>query len=68
MYFPVGWPKILSLPAAGDRDEEVLQVAFDREKFLFAIVTRQTLGIWFSNVSRPVVVDSRVVDAYLSLF
>lgn len=49
MYFPVGWPKILALPASGTA-QEVLQISFDREKFMIAVVTQDSLGIWFNNV------------------
>ena len=50
MYFPVGWPKILALPS-GNGDQKVLRIAFDREKFMFAVVSAESLGIWFNNVS-----------------
>lgn len=50
MYFPIGWPKILALPTT-DRDQVVLKVAFDREKFMFAVLNQDSLGIWFNNVS-----------------
>lgn len=46
MYFPVGWPKILALPATGT----VLRVSFDREKFMFAVLRGNSLEIWFPEV------------------
>lgn len=49
MYFPVGWPKILALPASVT-DQDVLKVSFDREKILFSVLTRTSIGIWFNNV------------------
>lgn len=51
MYFPVGWPKILALPHTDRESQQVLKVSFDREKFMFAVVTTNSLGIWFNNVS-----------------
>lgn len=65
MYFPVGWPKILSVPAPV-RDQEVLKVSFDREKLLFAVLTRQSLGIWFNNVSAANIANSLHCQSFIN--
>lgn len=80
MYFPLGWPRILRLPAqeppasvvaseaseeaaasatssesaaAAEKDEEVelKQVLCNRDKILTAILTANTLQIWYVKVS-----------------
>lgn len=50
MYFPVGWPKILALPG----HQRLLKVSFDREKCMFAVVTNDSVGIWFNNVCQQI--------------
>ncbi|XP_077981374.1 guanine nucleotide exchange factor subunit RIC1-like [Glandiceps talaboti] len=45
MYFPVGWPKLLSLPT---EEGDALQfVVANREKSLFAVLTSQAVYIWY---------------------
>lgn len=49
MYFPVGWPKILDTP---NSDEfRIIKILCDRIKILFAILTEDSLSIWYTKVS-----------------
>ena len=60
MYFPLGWPRVLRLPPsssssiAGDSEEDVelKQVVCNRDKILTAILTGNSLQIWYVKVSR----------------
>lgn len=53
MYFPVGWPKVLSVPELGD--SIIKQVICNRDKILFAILTDDSLSIWFCKVNLDIV-------------
>ncbi|XP_063700094.1 guanine nucleotide exchange factor subunit Rich [Culicoides brevitarsis] len=44
MYFPLGWPRKLL-----NTSETLLQIACDRVKILFAVLSSDTLTIWYSN-------------------
>lgn len=48
MYFPIGWPKILDTLSLGD--QIIRKICCDRVKILFAILTDDTLAIWFTKV------------------
>lgn len=48
MYFPIGWPRVLKNPEAG---QSVLkQIVHNRDKILFAILTSDSLSVWFCKV------------------
>lgn len=49
MYFAIGWPKILNIPELGD-NSIIKQVICNRDKTLFAILTNDTLSIWYCKV------------------
>lgn len=49
MYFPVGWPKILDIAETGDSCQ-LLKICCDRVKILFAILTEDSLRIWYTKV------------------
>jgi len=47
MYFPLSWPKQL---IAHNDDSPLVYVAASCDRFLFAILTHRTVGIWFCKV------------------
>lgn len=49
MYFPIGWPKSLDLPDFGPY--KIRKICCDRVKILFAILTDDTLAIWYTKVN-----------------
>lgn len=49
MYFPIGWPKSLDLPDFGSF--KIRKICCDRVKILFAILTDDTLAIWYTKVN-----------------
>lgn len=49
MYFPIGWPKVLKIPELGNSN--IKQVTCNLDKILFAVLTEDTLTIWFCKVS-----------------
>lgn len=44
MYFPLGWPRKLL-----NSSQNLLQINCDRVKILFAVLSTDTLTIWYSN-------------------
>ncbi|XP_070563112.1 guanine nucleotide exchange factor subunit RIC1-like isoform X2 [Ptychodera flava] len=65
MYFPVGWPKLLSLPS---EEEDVLQfVVANRDKTLFAVLTSQAVYVWFCKPCVHVVSYRRSDDSVIVL-
>lgn len=48
MYFAIGWPKILDTLSFGD--QIIRKICCDRVKILFAILTDDTLAIWYTKV------------------
>lgn len=60
MYYPVNWPKLVRVPALGDggRPEDVdaeprrlCQVTCNRDKILIAVLTPDSLVIFFNQVT-----------------
>ena len=47
MYFPLSWPKQL---IAHNDDCPLACVAASYDRFLFAVLTQKTVGIWFCKV------------------
>uniref|UniRef100_A0A1B0DM67 CNH domain-containing protein n=2 Tax=Phlebotomus papatasi TaxID=29031 RepID=A0A1B0DM67_PHLPP len=58
MYFPVGWPKILDIAETGDSCQ-LLKICCDRVKILFAILTEDSLRIWYTKPCVPIVCHRR---------
>uniref|UniRef100_A0A7G3B864 Protein RIC1 homolog n=1 Tax=Lutzomyia longipalpis TaxID=7200 RepID=A0A7G3B864_LUTLO len=58
MYFPVGWPKILDIEDTGDKCQ-LLKICCDRVKILFALLTEESLRIWYSKPCVPIVSHRR---------
>lgn len=50
MYFPIGWPKVIKIPELGQT--KLKQIVCNRDKILFAILTDDSLSIWFCKVSK----------------
>jgi len=48
MYFPLSWPKQL---IAQNDDSPLVSVSASYDHFLFAVLTRSTVGIWFCKVN-----------------
>lgn len=57
MYFPIGWPRVLSFPQQGQCS--IRQVICNRDKILFAILTDDSLSIWFCKPCLPIVSHRR---------
>lgn len=48
MYFPIGWPKVVKIPDLGRA--KLRQIVCNRDKILFAILSDDSLSIWFCKV------------------
>ncbi|XP_059485791.1 guanine nucleotide exchange factor subunit Rich [Neocloeon triangulifer] len=59
MYYPVGWPRVLKLPRAL---AAVRQVVNNRDKLLYAVLTDDSLSIWFCKPCLPIVTHKRDVQ------
>ncbi|XP_047001163.1 guanine nucleotide exchange factor subunit Rich [Schistocerca americana] len=57
MYFPIGWPRILNVPRCGPC--RIRQVVCNRDKILFAILTDDSLSVWFCKPCVPIVYHRR---------
>lgn len=53
MYYPIGWPKIIDL--VGLNEQIVREVCCDRVKILAAILTDDTIAIYYTRVSVNVI-------------
>lgn len=49
MYFPIGWPKVVKIPDLGQA--KLRQIVCNRDKILFAILSDDSLAIWFCKVN-----------------
>uniref|UniRef100_T1J6Q4 CNH domain-containing protein n=1 Tax=Strigamia maritima TaxID=126957 RepID=T1J6Q4_STRMM len=47
MYFPIGWPKYLTIPQ--DKQTKIKHIACHRDKIIFAVITEDSVAIWFSK-------------------
>ncbi|GLH13764.1 Guanine nucleotide exchange factor subunit Rich [Gryllus bimaculatus] len=61
MYFPIGWPKELNVPELGQ--SRIRKVVCNRDKILFAILTDNTLYIWFCKPCVPIVFHQRLHES-----
>lgn len=52
MYFPIGWPKVVNIPHLGQA--KLRQIVCNRDKILFAILSDDSLAIWFCKVSSSI--------------
>lgn len=46
MFFPIGWPRVLNTIDP----EKITAVVCNRDKILFAVLTTDTLTIWYCKV------------------
>ncbi|KAJ3617833.1 hypothetical protein MTP99_006923 [Tenebrio molitor] len=53
MYFPIGWPKVIKISELGQRS--IKQITCNRDRILFAILTDDSLAIWFCKPCLPIV-------------
>lgn len=49
MYYPIGWPGQIDL--IGFEDQTVRKICCDRVKILFAVLTDDSLAIYYTHVS-----------------
>lgn len=49
MYYPIGWPKLID--AIGLNKQSIRKICCDRVKILFAILTDESLAIYYTRVS-----------------
>ncbi|KAF5272536.1 hypothetical protein FQA39_LY07860 [Lamprigera yunnana] len=63
MYFPVGWPKVLKLPELGQTT--IRHITSNRDRILFAILTDDTLALWFCKPCVPIVFQRRGLDSVI---
>ncbi|XP_077293997.1 guanine nucleotide exchange factor subunit Rich [Arctopsyche grandis] len=64
MYFPVGWPKVVSVVASSGLP---LHLVSNRDKILFATLTADSLLLWFCKPCVPIVYHKRSDDSILRL-
>ncbi|KAL4704244.1 hypothetical protein ACJJTC_016262 [Scirpophaga incertulas] len=61
MYFPIGWPKVLT-NLGGDK-QIVKQIVANRDKVLFASLSDDCLAVWFCKPSVPIVYHRRNIES-----
>lgn len=61
MYYPIGWPKIIDV--IGLKEQNIWKICCDRVKILFAILTDDSLAIYYTNVNTLLFV---IIAAYLT--
>ncbi|XP_017891417.1 guanine nucleotide exchange factor subunit Rich isoform X3 [Ceratina calcarata] len=59
MFFPIGWPRVLNTA----EPENVTAVVCNRDKILFAVLTTDTLTIWYCKPCVPIVFIRRTADS-----
>ncbi|KAJ8949273.1 hypothetical protein NQ318_022788 [Aromia moschata] len=57
MYFPIGWPKVIKIHEVGQGI--IRQITCNRDRILFAILTDDSLAIWFCKPCVPIVFHRR---------
>ncbi|XP_011308460.1 guanine nucleotide exchange factor subunit Rich [Fopius arisanus] len=58
MFFPIGWPRVLNTSCTSS----IIAITCNRDKILFAIVTRSSLAIWYCKPCVPIVFSRRTDD------
>lgn len=48
MYYPIGWPRQVDL--IGLSQQTIRKICCDRVKILFAVLTDESLAIYYTNV------------------
>ncbi|XP_068967131.1 guanine nucleotide exchange factor subunit Rich [Bombus flavifrons] len=59
MFFPIGWPRVLNTT----EPEKITAVVCNRDKILFAVLTTDTLTIWYCKPCVPIVFIRRTTDS-----
>ncbi|XP_034939930.1 guanine nucleotide exchange factor subunit Rich [Chelonus insularis] len=59
MFFPIGWPRVLN----PTEPEEINAIVCNRDKILFALLTKDTLEIWYCKPCVPIVFNRRTKDS-----
>ncbi|XP_044586463.1 guanine nucleotide exchange factor subunit Rich isoform X2 [Cotesia glomerata] len=59
MFFPIGWPRVLNPSELN----QINAIVCNRDKILFAILTRNTLAIWYCKPCVPIVFHRRTEDS-----
>lgn len=57
MYFPIGWPKVLNIPHLNNCS--IREIVCNRDKVFFAILSDDTLSIYFCKPCLPIVIHRR---------
>jgi len=57
MYYPVGWPRMLSLPQESGTDP--IRVSANRDRILVAILTQDSILIWYAKPCVPIISHRR---------
>ncbi|CAG9764875.1 unnamed protein product [Ceutorhynchus assimilis] len=58
MYFPIGWPKVVQVSDSG-QGGSLKQIKCNRDRILVAILTDDSLAIWFCKPCVPIVYHRR---------
>nr|XP_023020683.1 guanine nucleotide exchange factor subunit Rich [Leptinotarsa decemlineata] len=61
MYFPIGWPKVIKIPDLGQ--SSIRHITCNRDRILFAVVTDDSLAIWFYKPCVPIVFQRRSTES-----
>lgn len=57
MYYPVGWPRVLSQPQT--MGAQPLRVASNRDRILVAVLTTDSIIIWYAKPCVPIISHRR---------
>ena len=57
MYYPVGWPRTLSLPQ--DTPSLPIRISANRDRILMASITRDSIIIWYAKPCVPIISHRR---------
>ncbi|XP_022920815.2 guanine nucleotide exchange factor subunit Rich [Onthophagus taurus] len=61
MYFPIGWPKVFKIPELGTA--RIKQVTCNRDRVLFAILTDDSVAVWFCKPCVPIIYHKRSLES-----
>jgi len=65
MYYPVGWPRLLSLPQ--ESGTEPVRVCANRDRILVSILTQDSILIWYAKPCVPIISHRRSPQSVLEL-
>lgn len=64
MYYPIGWPRKIDL--IGLNQQPIRKISCDRVKILFAVLTDDSLAIYYTNVSNTLIVWDRCTAKHIT--